>query len=68
MSAIHRGACFCGAVVIEAIGAPEQMGYCHCGDCRSYSGAPLTAFTLWRQERVTVVEGDELIGRIARPG
>jgi hypothetical protein len=68
MSAVHRGRCFCGAVTIEATGAPEQMGYCHCRDCRSYSGAPLTAFTLWRQDRVRVVEGGELIGRIDKTG
>jgi hypothetical protein len=33
-------------------GAPEEMGYCHCNSCRTYSGAPLTAFTLWRQATV----------------
>ncbi len=24
----YKGACFCGAVEIEAEGAPEGMGYC----------------------------------------
>lgn len=60
---IHAGTCFCGAVAIEASGEPLEMGYCHCRDCRSYSGAPVTAFTLWRKEDVRVVRGDELLGR-----
>ena len=68
MTAVHKGRCFCGAVEIEATGAPEEMGYCHCGDCRAYSGAPLTAFTLWRGGTVRVVRGAELVGRINRTG
>lgn len=58
----HAGACFCGAVAIETAGEPLEMGYCHCRDCRAYSGAPVTAFTLWRQEDVRVVRGAELLG------
>jgi len=52
MSKVHRGTCFCGSVKIEAIGDPVDMGYCHCGSCRSYSGAPFVAFTIWPAERV----------------
>lgn len=33
MNNIHKGTCFCGAVEFEVTGAPEVMGYCHCGDC-----------------------------------
>jgi hypothetical protein len=31
MSEPYSGACFCGAVQIRASGAPNAMGYCHCG-------------------------------------
>lgn len=55
----HKGQCFCGAVRIEATGAPEAMGYCHCRSCRSWSAAPVNAFTLWKPEAVTVVAGAE---------
>jgi hypothetical protein len=55
----HAGTCFCGAVAIEATGEPVDMGYCHCSDCRSYSGGPVNAFTLWRAEDVQVVRGAE---------
>ena len=63
MADLHRRTCFCTAVEIEVRGEPEQMGYCHCSSCRTYSGAPLTAFVLWRDEKVAVVQGAELLGR-----
>lgn len=59
---VHAGGCFCGAVAIEATGEPLEMGYCHCRDCRAYSGAPVTAFTLWRGQDVRVLRGAELLG------
>lgn len=57
--AVHRGQCFCGAVKIEAAGSPFAMGYCHCDDCRAWAAAPVTSFTLWKPEAVTVTEGAE---------
>jgi hypothetical protein len=53
----YQGACFCGAVRIEADGAPQAMGYCHCRSCRSWSGGPVNAFTLWRPQDVKVTAG-----------
>lgn len=55
----HTGACFCGAVEIEVTGAPEAMGYCHCRSCRSWSGGPVNAFSLWKPENVRVTSGEE---------
>lgn len=63
MNDTHSGGCFCGAVAIEARGAPIDMGYCHCDSCRSYSGAPVTAFTLWRADMVKVIKGEEHLAR-----
>lgn len=68
MTEIHTGACFCGAVEIQATGAPLEMGYCHCGSCRAYTGAPLVAFTLWKAEDVAVIKGAEHIGRFNKTG
>ena len=62
----HVGACFCGAVEVEAVGAPLEMGYCHCSSCRSYTGAPFVAFSLWPSQSVTVAKGAELLGRYAK--
>ncbi len=58
----HTGGCFCGAVEIEVLGEPEEMGYCHCTSCRSYTGGPLSAFVLWKAENVRVTRGAELLG------
>ena len=53
------GRCFCGAIEIEVEGSPEAMGYCHCSSCRSWSGGPVNAFSLWKPEAVTVKKGGE---------
>ena len=63
---IYKGRCFCGAVEIEAEGAPEAMGYCHCNSCRSWSAAPVNAFTLWQPKNVRVTRGAELIGHFKK--
>lgn len=55
----HIGSCFCGAVELEVTGAPEAMGYCHCRSCRSWSGGPVNAFSLWRPDAVHVSRGQE---------
>ena len=53
------GRCFCGAVEIEVSGAREAMGYCHCRSCRSWSGGPVNAFSLWKPETVRITAGTE---------
>ncbi len=55
----YKGECFCGAVKIEVAGEPEGMGYCHCRSCRSWSGGPVNAFTLWKPESVKITAGKE---------
>jgi hypothetical protein len=55
----YRGECFCGAVQVEASGKPEGMGYCHCRSCRSWSGGPVNAFSLWKPEAVKITSGAE---------
>jgi hypothetical protein len=62
----HTGRCFCGAVEIEVTGAPAAMGYCHCSSCRSWSGGPVNAFTLWKPEDVKVIKGAQTLGRFSK--
>ena len=57
----HAGSCFCGAVQLVVKGAPEGMGYCHCSSCRSWSGGPVSAFSLWKPEAVEIDSGAEHI-------
>jgi hypothetical protein len=62
----YQGECFCGAVKLEAAGAPEAMGYCHCRSCRSWSGGPVNAFSLWRPDAVKVTAGAEHLATYAK--
>jgi hypothetical protein len=58
---MHKGECFCGTVKLEVSGEPEAMGYCHCQSCRSWSAAPVNAFTLWKPGAVRITSGAEHI-------
>ena len=62
----HVGSCFCGAVEMEVAGAPEAMGYCHCRSCRSWSGGPVNAFSLWKPEAVRIIGGAEHVATFAK--
>ena len=57
----HIGRCFCGAVEIAVSGEPDGMGYCHCESCRSWSAAPVNAFTLWPPDAVRVTMGADKV-------
>ena len=63
MAKTHAGQCYCGAVAIEMSGDPLEVRYCHCENCRRYSAAPASAFTLWKKENVSVTKGEEFLGR-----
>ena len=63
---IHVGSCFCGAVEMEVTGGPEAMGYCHCRSCRSWSGGPVNAFSLWKPEAVRITAGAEHVASFAK--
>ena len=58
---IYKASCFCGSVEIDTSGTPTMMGDGHCKDCASWSASPITAATLWPQESVKVVKGEEHI-------
>ncbi len=62
----YKGTCFCGAVALEAHGSPEAMGYCHCSSCRSWSGGPVNAFSLWKPGAVKVTAGAEHMASFAK--
>ena len=47
--AAHAGSCRCGAVRFSASAEPFWRSYCHCGDCRKQTGAPVSAFVGWRE-------------------
>ena len=61
--ATHTGKCYCGAVEIEASGDPIDMGFCHCENCRRYSTAPVSLFTLWKPDQVNITKGADSLGK-----
>lgn len=42
--AIYTGRCYCGAVRLRMSSAPQVVAYCHCTDCRRWTGGPVGAF------------------------
>ena len=64
--ATYKGECFCGSVKLEVTGAPEAMGYCHCHSCRSWSAAPVNAFTLWKPSAVRITQGAEHVAMFSK--
>ena len=58
------GRCYCGDVTFEIAANPLTVAYCHCADCRRWTGAPLPAFAAFVEdaapdfgEGFSVVEG-----------
>jgi len=46
------GRCYCGASSIAASCAPQLVTYCHCSDCKRWTGAPLPAFAAFGEGEV----------------
>jgi hypothetical protein len=64
----RSGTCFCGSIEVEMTGEPVVMGYCHCRSCRSWSGGPVNALTLWKAEAVRVTKGEEHLATFDKGG
>ena len=43
------GRCYCGAIEIETDEPPLTVVFCHCGDCRRLTGAPVAAFAAFSE-------------------
>lgn len=57
-----KGRCFCGTVEFEVSGNPAFVGFCHCDDCATWAGTPVTAFSLFPMGSVTVTKGADQVG------
>ncbi len=62
----YSGRCFCSAVEFEISGEPFAMGFCHCDSCRHWSGAPVTAFSLWKFGAVKFTKGEAQVGAFSK--
>lgn len=57
MAEMVEGGCLCGAVRVEARGAPLRVGMCHCLECRKHHGAVFYAAAVFSPQAV-IVRGD----------
>lgn len=55
------GGCMCGAVRYEANGKPRNIAYCHCSDCRGYTGAPTMVWVSFESSQVNYLKGSPKI-------
>ncbi len=56
-----RGRCLCGAVEYQVPDALEYAGYCHCSECRRFSGSAFSAFGGIAEGNLRVVKGERHI-------
>ncbi|MEM7496779.1 MAG: GFA family protein [Pseudomonadota bacterium] len=48
------GRCYCGATTLGAATAPSVVAFCHCADCRRWTGAPLPDFAAFADGTLTI--------------
>lgn len=61
MTMTYEGTCLCRSVRFELQGEPQAMGFCHCVSCRTWSGDPIHAWTIWSQDSVRILSGAECL-------
>ncbi len=54
-----RGSCHCGAVKYEIHGKLLMFAYCHCPDCRKYSGSAFSSVLATEADGFRIVAGEE---------
>ena len=64
-AALFTARCYCGASRLTLNGAPLTVAYCHCRDCRRWTGAAAAAFAAFDRSGL-----DQDLGapRIGTPG
>ncbi|GAB2613350.1 GFA family protein [Novilysobacter erysipheiresistens] len=55
------GSCLCGNVKIRVADQFHFVGYCHCSECRKWSGSAFAAGGLVGAENFEIVSGEELV-------
>jgi hypothetical protein len=58
-----KGGCLCGAVLFEIDDAIGSARFCHCTNCRKFSGTAYAAWGLVRADRFTTVPGIPAVTR-----
>jgi hypothetical protein len=50
-----KGSCLCEAVALEIEGSIHNARYCHCANCRKFSGTAYAAWGLVRSDALTTI-------------
>lgn len=48
------GRCYCGATLLSASKPPMIVSYCHCVDCRRWTGGPVAGFAAFAPDDLTI--------------
>jgi hypothetical protein len=51
------GQCLCGAIRYQLVGEPVGVSVCHCRDCQRGAGAPLVSWAMFKEEALTLIQG-----------
>jgi hypothetical protein len=58
MGNVISGRCLCGHVAYEYLGEVGQANYCHCEDCRRYTGGAFNIGVRFDAAKFRVISGD----------
>ena len=61
MSEIIRGSCLCGGIDFDVDGPLKYMSYCHCSQCRKFTGSAMAVHTVALREAFRLIRGKELL-------
>jgi hypothetical protein len=59
------GGCKCGQISFSVNGSALQIVTCHCGMCRSLTGAVFSTYVVVREEQFTLIEGRDQMASYA---
>ena len=59
--AVIKGSCLCGSAQFEITGAIKSARYCHCANCRKFSGTAFAAWGLAQTSEFKLTTGDERV-------
>ncbi|MFC3285891.1 GFA family protein [Litchfieldella rifensis] len=57
------GSCLCGKVEIQVADKFDFIGYCHCSECRKWSGSAFAAGGLVDAKDFTITVGEQFVSR-----
>lgn len=56
-----KGSCLCRGVCYEVAVPPVYTAYCHCSQCRKFSGSAFSAFAGVPLQSLTITQGADLV-------